>query len=845
MQFAPTSDSTFRQSRQLLLALAGLGFLCLPNASALQGESAGVVPAPSAPPALAEPGEDGPRLRAGERLDPSAFGPFVIEGLDAVLERQAKAGPDNGPSPKARNGAQGEWEVPGMRWCQRPHSGQKHLINRWGDTRLGIGFGREVELAGAWLAAQGTYGSWTSGVQAVGYRDGVEVARTEWFEAIGEEPAWFPMELGSIDRVELVARPTVEGAGWYALDDLAFAVHGEAGAIQQQVLDFEDLPFGTRLTSSGYAGLEWERGTGDFSQEVQVVPPPQVPPGKVEPSIEADPGTQSKLGGGGTAPNVAQDFIGPKFGDAGANLVPPDTCGAVGPTHFLSATNANLSAFVKSTGVRVMNVSLSSFWGVGGLGDPRVAYDSQHGRWVAIASNFNNRVYLAYSLTSDPTGTWFKTNVLVAQGTDAGKWPDYPTLGVDASGVYFAAYMVGGANQMSIFAVDKAPLLSGTPTLGTVTAWRLLPWEGAIQPCVTHGSSGGEYLVSRRSSTLLRIRQITGPLTAPTLVETGSVSVPSHSSAPDAPQQGTSATLDTIDYRHMNAVYRNGSVWTAHCINVSGRAGVRWYELDPVAVSAPQIGTISDSVFHYYMPGISVNASDQMVVGFSGSSPSSFVGAYLSGRLPSDPPGEVSAPILYKAGEAPYTQLSSAGVNRWGDYSLTSIDPVGDKDFWTIQEYARIGNTWVTHIARATFDCTVSNYCTSKISSSLCQPWISSQGGSASLSIPTAFQIDTASMEINVSGLSLFSLAGPAGIPFQGGFMCLTSPVHRLQGKSSGGTASCTGSLSYTLADVLAQPSGGSQVVAGSQVWCQTWSRDLADPFQTSLSNGLSFDVCP
>ncbi len=732
-----------------------------------------------------------------------------------------------------------------MRWCQRPRSGSKHAINRWGDTRLGIGFGREVELAGAWLAGQGTLGSWTSGVLAIGYRDGVEIARTDWFEAIGEEPAWFAMDLGGIDRVEIVARPVIEGAGWYALDDLAFSIRAEGGAAEEHLLDFEDVPFGTRLTGSGYAGLEWELGTGDFSQGVQVVPPPQTPPGLIEPSIESPPGTESMLGGGGTPPNVAQEFIGPKFGDAGANLVPPDTCGAVGPTHFVSATNANLSAFVKSTGVRVLNVSLGTFWAAGGLGDPRVAYDPHHGRWVAIASNFSNRVYLAYSLTSDPTGTWFKTSVLVNQGADAGKWPDYPTLGVDANGVYFAAYMVGGSNQMSIFAVDKAPLLAGTPSLGTVTAWRLLPWEGAIQPCVTHGSSGGEYLVSRRSSLLLRLRQITGPLTAPTLVETGSVSVPSHSSAPDAPQQGTTATLDTIDYRPMNSVYRNGSVWTAHCINVSGRAGVRWYDLDPIGVTAAQVGTISDPVLHYYMPGISVNSSDEMVIGFSGSSTSSFVGAYLTGRKPTDPPNETAPPILFKAGEAPYTQLSSAGVNRWGDYSLTSVDPVGDQDFWTIQEYARVGNTWVTRIARANFECMVSSYCTSKLSSNLCLPWISSQGGFASLSQPSAFVINTTGMEENVNGLSLFSLAGPDAAPFQGGLLCLASPVNRLQGQNSGGAGVCTGSMSYDLADVLAEPGAGWQIVAGSQVWYQTWSRDLGDPFLVSLSNGLAFDVCP
>ncbi len=81
MQTAPTCDPRFLPVRRSLFALLGLGVLGLSSAAARQGEPAGVMPAPAAPPEASEPAQDGPRLRAGERLDPSAFGPFVIEGL--------------------------------------------------------------------------------------------------------------------------------------------------------------------------------------------------------------------------------------------------------------------------------------------------------------------------------------------------------------------------------------------------------------------------------------------------------------------------------------------------------------------------------------------------------------------------------------------------------------------------------------------------------------------------------------------------------------------------------------------------------------------------------------------
>jgi hypothetical protein len=42
---------------------------------------------------------------------------------------------------------------------------------------------------------------------------------------------------------------------------------------------------------------------------------------------------------------------------------------------------------------------------------------------------------------------------------------------------------------------------------------------------------------------------------------------------------------------------------------------------------------------------------------------------------------------VLKAGESFYV-LNPEGLNRWGDYSATVVDPLNDIDLWTIQEYA-------------------------------------------------------------------------------------------------------------------------------------------------------------
>jgi hypothetical protein len=91
-----------------------------------------------------------------------------------------------------------------------------------------------------------------------------------------------------------------------------------------------------------------------------------------------------------------------------------------------------------------------------------------------------------------------------------------------------------------------------------------------------------------------------------------------------------------------------------------------------------------------------------MGLGFSGSSPSQFAGAYFSGRTASDPAGQTGPPALLKAGVAAYSLIDNFGRNRYGDYSLTSLDPQDELAFWTIQEWPAGTATWSTWIGKLT-----------------------------------------------------------------------------------------------------------------------------------------------
>lgn len=142
------------------------------------------------------------------------------------------------------------------------------------------------------------------------------------------------------------------------------------------------------------------------------------------------------------------------------------------------------------------------------------------------------------------------------------------------------------------------------------------------------------------------------------------------------------------------------------------------------------------------------------------------------------------------------------------------------------------------------FDCTPSTYCTAKTTSHLCFPAI--QGiGAPSLGDPSGFTISTTQLEDNKNSLTFFGTTGAAGVPFQDGFLCVQPPLYRLSIQNSGGTSICEGSISYTLADILAHSAGGPLVTAGTLVYCQTWGRDPLDSYGSSLSDALRIQVCP
>ncbi len=651
-----------------------------------------------------------PEILRGERLDPSLYGPGVVESMEEVVARDQARATDNYFNPKARGNRHGSWVVPRERATYRPHSGERYVTNTWGDTRMGIGFPKgPVTVVGAWIAGQGGGpGVWPASLRVIGYREGREIATTAWYETIEAEPKWMAIDLREVDRIVFEARPANGGAAWFAIDDLTYSVVSGRDRSHDEliILDFEDCRPGQKLTGSDYAGLSWEEGTGDFKPDYLGIHTPrrtaddqqdEEQPGIDEP--EGEPREPRDV----TLPILGVNYQGVIRGDASQMSYPPDTCGAVGPNHFVVVVNTNFSVYAKNSGSRVVNTSLNSFQ-PGSGGDPRVLFDQHSGRWITINTNFDwsppSRIFLAVSTTNDPTGTWFKTSFIAQEGSDASCWVDYPTLGVDANGIYVSANMIGC--NSTVFAIDKAPLIAATPSLGTVTAFRGLS-EGTIQPVHTYGTPGYQYFIGRSGNTTFRIRQLSGPLTDPILESPGTVTVPSHAAPPDVPALGSDVPLDSVDRRLMNAVYRAGYIWTTNTLSVNTRAACRWYKINPVSRTLIEYGTVSDSSLHYFFPSIMVNSAGDAFMGFSGANADQYVAAYYTGRLSTDTAGQMAVPAVLKAGVAPQNNIDQYGRNRWGDYSLCSLDPADDTVVWAIQAYGHATNIWGTWIGRLSY----------------------------------------------------------------------------------------------------------------------------------------------
>jgi hypothetical protein len=414
-------------------------------------------------------------------------------------------------------------------------------------------------------------------------------------------------------------------------------------------------------------------------------------------------------------------------------FIPPDTQGAAGPTQLVETINGAVSVYSK-TGTRISQTSLNSFFNTalaaGGGGtvtnyafDPRIIYDEQSQRFFVSGDNnvqAANSFIIAVSNSSDATAGW-KALKVSSDPTNT-RWMDYPTLGLNHDGVYLGGTMfpISGSGATTaltdILVIPKADLVSGVGVTHATLFANLDPNTTgfSVQPLVDLNSGQGqpELLLSdyNTPSGVAKLSEITGTVTAPVLNTSptlgdqggGFLTIPAQPVPIGAPQLGDSNTIDTGDTRFSAHVIEQGTnIWAVQGVslnNGSGPDAIEWYRISVSTGAVVEDGTISFSSLYYYYPSIAVNESGDVVIGFSGSSSSTYVGAYAVTGTFNGTTTTLGSPQLLKAGTGPYfIQDNSSGRNRWGDYSAVVLDPNDHQTFWAVQEWASTVGTSVSN----------------------------------------------------------------------------------------------------------------------------------------------------
>jgi hypothetical protein len=430
---------------------------------------------------------------------------------------------------------------------------------------------------------------------------------------------------------------------------------------------------------------------------------------------------------------------GPKIGTTEFDL-PPDTQGAVGLDKVFVNTNSNYRVQNKTTGAALSTVSSDTFWtGSGGSGffDPRIVFDPINQRWILVmdsnAQTANSSIEIAVSQTPDPQGSYFVFRVVVGQcdsnnaatcptgGSPGGQWADFPMLGFNKNWVAVSMNMFDLAATSNVNAkilvLDYPQLRAG---VGSATLFSSPAIGFCNHPAETFDATQNTLFLAQHQNSnppVYKLSTITGTPSVPVVTLGASKLRPGTGWASPGgdilPQNcvtgspvatftcpATPRGLDAQDaFLRNNVVYRNGSIWYAQTIGLPAagltHTAALWTKLDTAgnfldggSVEDPTATAINGGKWYAY-PSIAVNKNNDMVMGFSQFASNQFASAGYAVRLNTDAAGTTRDPVVYKAGEDYYQKTFSGTRNRWGDYSATRIDPVNDRDMWTLQEYAQ------------------------------------------------------------------------------------------------------------------------------------------------------------
>jgi hypothetical protein len=421
-----------------------------------------------------------------------------------------------------------------------------------------------------------------------------------------------------------------------------------------------------------------------------------------------------------TSLTVATRFLG---GIDDGRSIPPDISGAVGPHHVFNPLNNNVSIFDRS-GHHLGSTTLDGFWhGLGLTGstfDPRATYDSREGRFVFVAlanaEQANSSLYIAVSQSADPTQSWFGDAIQVDDTAQGESWLDFPNVGFTADKVTITVNMYSRSGNAfvgaTVYVLDKRSLYD-PPHQAATMRFVLRNQGGTHVPAITHDpGQADQFLVSRWSGNLqgdgyLSVYRVSGSVANQQAVLNRVGFIIAKGASWEAfppgdfgPQSAIPQLVDIGDDRILAVSLRGGVLYCCHTVLLPsggpGRSAVQWWEIDSASwqLNARQrVDDPTNGMFYAY-PSLAVNQRGDLLLGLAQFSASTHPSAAYVYRAAGAAP---LAPVILQSGLDTYYKTFGAARNRWGDYTITQVDPEGDRDFWTCQEFAQTPkDTWAT-----------------------------------------------------------------------------------------------------------------------------------------------------
>ena len=477
--------------------------------------------------------------------------------------------------------------------------------------------------------------------------------------------------------------------------------------------------------------------------------------GNIFPSA-ADPVEQSSPGGQSNI-SIGLNLQGVGAMDCNCGELRSDANAAVGDTQVVEWVNVQFAVYDKQSGAQELAPTFgNALWqSLGGPcaetndGDPIAQFDKVNHRWLMTQNDFAARneyqgphvACIAVSTTADATGSYYLYEYLL--GSD---FPDYPHWGIWPDGYYQAQNngSFGEDNSVGalVCAYNSAKLIVCNPTAEKI-CFQLTPRDHGLLPGDVDSATPppadqdeffvGSYDIDQTNNHIYLYSMhpdfanpglstfsggdLGNPITVPVYVPF----CPSPFQPACIPQQGTDVKLGSLGDRLMyrlaywndavppNAVPQPAQHWyVSHVTTASGgQAGERWYEFRaPMRtatisdVSLYQSGTYAPDGNYRWMGSIAQDKMGDIALGYSVASSTLWNSIGLTGRVPTDPLGQMEAETIAIAGTG-----SSGPYSSWGDYSSMAIDADGCT-FWYAQQYSTIPESmmWQTRLVSFRFN---------------------------------------------------------------------------------------------------------------------------------------------